>query len=62
MATPTGHPPERTSRVKQVERTDRTKARPTPEELSQSEPFHTGGKIPKNGANPGHHVSLYPGT
>ena len=32
------------------------------EELPQSEPFHTGRKIPKDGADPGHHVSLYPGA
>ena len=62
MATSTGHPPERTPRVKQIERTDRTKTCPTPEELPQSEPFHTGRKIPKDGADPGHHVSFYPGA
>ena len=62
MATSTGHPPKRTPRVKQVERTDRTKTCSTPEELSQSEPFHTRGKVPKDGINSGYHVSLYPGT
>ena len=34
MATSTGHPPKRTPRVKQTERTNRTETCPTPEELS----------------------------